>query len=146
MKCQIAQTRSFEPDSLFVARDNTTQKLNERFFLKRGNAHVAVNLTDIVCFYHQSKVVFALVANGSKYLAEKNLKELEQLLDPRVFFRVNRHSIINGRFIHSFRTINQVKVEIEMEFGSPPYHALVSQKRAAAFRKWLHSNYSASFI
>jgi DNA-binding LytR/AlgR family response regulator len=109
-----------------------------RVILKKGINHVAVNLEDVVCFYYESKVVFALTREGYKFISPESLTDLEGYLDQHMFFRVNRQSIINGRFIKSFRVYNQVKIRVELEVPSREYHVEVSQKRVARFRKWVY--------
>jgi DNA-binding LytR/AlgR family response regulator len=139
MDSRFAASRSFEHYPDYEVLENLMQDMNRKLFLKKGNAHIAINLRDIICFYYDSKIVFALVKNGSKYITEKNLTELQQQLHEKSFFRVNRRCIINGNFIRNFKTVNQVKVQVEMEFGSKEYQVLVSQKRVASFRKWVYT-------
>ncbi|MFL5740174.1 MAG: LytTR family transcriptional regulator DNA-binding domain-containing protein [Flavisolibacter sp.] len=110
---------------------------HKRVFFKKGSNHVAVKLLDIASFYYESQLVFALTREGKKFLVEKNLTELEKKLDKGIFFRANRRYIISSRLIRSFKTVDKVKVQVEMETSGKYFPVIVAQKRVSKFRKWI---------
>jgi DNA-binding LytR/AlgR family response regulator len=117
--------------------ESFTTDSNKKVFFKKGNIHIGVRLMDITCFYTESSIVFALTKDGLKCLAEKNLAELEAQLDNRIFFRANRKFIINGRHIKSFRTIDRVRIQVEIEVKSKQISVIIAQKRVSKFRNWI---------
>jgi DNA-binding LytR/AlgR family response regulator len=115
------------------------QSTNRKIILKRGTSHVACDLSAIILFFSDQKVVFALLQDGSKLLAATNLVCLEQHLNDR-FFRINRKCIINGDFISSFKTHEKIKVQVHLErLHDKAIILLVSQKRVTHFRKWVRT-------
>lgn len=76
----------------------------ERFPVKIGNEVFVVNVNEIAFFRISSGVIFAVTGDKKKYpLMEETLSALEQQLDTRQFFRVNRSDIVNIRFVRSVR-------------------------------------------
>ena len=59
-------------------------------------------------------VVEKLTKEGKKFLVNKNLKELEEELDPRKFYRANRKYIIHINYIKSYRAFDKIKILVEM--------------------------------
>ncbi|HEV7622205.1 MAG TPA: LytTR family DNA-binding domain-containing protein [Flavisolibacter sp.] len=116
-----------------------SEGIKKKLILRIGTSHMAVNFCDIVAFYFESKIVFAIINDGCKYIAEQNLLQLQEILNPNVFFRVNRKCIINGNYIKSFKTVNKVRLMIEMNNLSKDYSVLVSQKRASSFKQWVYN-------
>lgn len=78
---------------------------------------------------------------GERLSMSGTLEGLEKSLPADVFFRANRQVIIHVRAIKSFRPAENGKIEINcLPDVEPP---VVSQKKAAEFRKWLEQSYGA---
>ncbi len=60
------------------------------------------------CFA-DGKLCYAVDFNGTKYLLESNLSQLEEQLQPNNFYRINRHLLVNieavKKYIPGLRTI-----------------------------------------
>ena len=54
-----------------------------------------VKLTDLMLFKSVIKTTFTIDGNNNKYLVDKTLNELEEILITKHFFRVNRQIILN---------------------------------------------------
>ena len=82
-------------------------------------------------------MVFLHTKKGQKHIIDDSLDELEALLDPNVFFRINRtyiaplasiekiHSHFNGRLKIGLLNVDDNEI-------------FVSRARATAFKKWLN--------
>jgi two-component system LytT family response regulator len=126
--------QSYANLSRFV-RDHKKQRL----IVRKGTEHIALRLEEIVLFYTENKVVYALDNDGKKYLADHNLSELELTLDTASFFRANRQYIININYIRSFKTYEKVKVQIDLTIPELNHYIIVSQEMAPQFREWMHN-------
>lgn len=107
---------------------------------KRGNAFIPVQTVDLLLFHHNSGVTFATDKNGDKYIVDKSLVELEQLLDNNTFFRVNRKTILNIYSIKEFKSIEFGKILIQLK--QPDWikqEIVVSQVNAPLFKHWIHN-------
>ncbi len=75
--------------------------------------------------------------DGKKYISDKPLGDMEQELDPSIFFRVNRQYIINIGFVKSYKTYEKVKLRIDLTMPDLHHQIIVSQETAPCFRKWI---------
>jgi len=75
-------------------------------------------------------------ADGQRFSLSGTLDALEKTLSEPVFFRINRQTILHISAIRSFRAVANGKIEINSGFG-PAEPILVSQKKAAGFRRWI---------
>lgn len=73
-------------------------------------------------------------------MTDRNLSELEEKLDPSIFFRASRQYIINVDYIHSFKTYERAKIWVELKVRHPEHQIIVSQDTAPYFRKWIYES------
>jgi len=113
------------------------KKPKTRLLVKKGIENISIRISDIVIIYTESKLVYVLDKDGKKYMMDKNLAELEEELDPGVFFRVNRQYIINIGFVKSYKAYEKVKLQIDLTMPDLHHQIIVSQEMAPCFRKWI---------
>jgi DNA-binding LytR/AlgR family response regulator len=113
------------------------RRRKKRLLVKRGVENISLLLEDIVLFYTENKIVFVLDRVGKKYIAEKNLAELETELDDELFFRANRQYILNISFIKGFKTYEKVKLQVDLTMPELNHLIIISQETAPAFRRWI---------
>lgn len=111
----------------------------EKFIANFRNQWVPVNTRDIACF-SKEVVNYAILFNGEKYsLDYPSLDEVEELLDPKKFFRANRQFIVNLDAIQSVKPVENSKLIIYLK---EPNHKLVidtSRQKSPEFKKWLEN-------
>lgn len=73
----------------------TAKKYRERFLVPRGEQYQVVNSFSISHFEVDGKGSVAYLEDGSKICIPESLNELEGEMDPNMFFRCSRQSIIN---------------------------------------------------
>jgi DNA-binding LytR/AlgR family response regulator len=115
---------------------NYLGKKKSRIIVKKGYNFISLSLTDIVLFYTENLVVYALDQGGNKYIVDKNLNTLEEELDPGIFFRANRQYIVNVDFILGYKSYQRVKLFLTLK-NNVDHVIVVGQEKAKAFRKWL---------
>jgi DNA-binding LytR/AlgR family response regulator len=117
---------------------HSIKKRKARLLVQKGLENILLKLEDIVLFYTENKVVYVVDRFEKKYLTDSNLLELEEELDPQVFFRANRQYIININFIRSFRAYEKVKIKVDLNLSELNHCIIVSQETAPHFRKWIY--------
>jgi len=115
-----------------------SNRKKSRLIVKKGMENISLRLEDIVLFYTENKIVYVIDQGGKKYLAEKNLGELEEELDDSIFFRANRQYIININFVKGFKSFEKVKLQIDLIIPELNHCIIISQETAPAFRKWMY--------
>ena len=108
------------------------QKLS-RILVKIGYNLKIVQTDEVSCFYSENKIVY-LQTKERNYPTDFTLDELQELLDEKKFFRVNRQFIINSNFIKNIHTSPYYKVEMEFQ---PEEEITVSRDRVKDFKEWL---------
>jgi DNA-binding LytR/AlgR family response regulator len=113
------------------------EKKKKRMIVRKGNENILMKPEDITFFCSENKTVYAFDTAGKKYVADKNLCELEQQLDPDIFFRINRQHIVNVNFVKSYRTVEKVKLQVELKTPMIRSQMIISKETAPSFRKWI---------
>ncbi len=114
------------------------KKKKTRLLVKRGVVYISLLLNDIALIYTKDKLTYIMARDSKKYSVDKTLAELEEELDPSIFFRANRQYIVNLNFIRSFKAHQKVKLLVDMnvpELGEP---IVISQQVAPTFKKWMN--------
>ncbi len=113
-----------------------TQQYKQRFVLRIGEHMKIIEVPDIAYFYTENKANFIITREAKRYLADNTLDQLESMLDPKSFFRINRQFIISYSSIAEMFTYSKSRVLLKL---NPPskLDTVVSTERSAAFKAWL---------
>jgi len=115
----------------------TAKKNKSRIIVKKGTEFLSLKLEDIVYFFTEHKLVFAVDKDNRKFLCETNsLADIEDMLDEKKFFRANRKYIVNADYLTKFKSIDKSKINIELVLPLNE-EIIVSQENAAGFKKWI---------
>ncbi len=119
---------------LFI-KGNTTS-YQERIVVKYGQKIKTIEIINAAYFYTAEKVVFLCTKDGSNYPIDFNLDNLESMLDPKYFYRINRQFIINIGAIKEMFSYSKSRVKILLD---PPssIETIVSTDRSGKFKSWL---------
>ncbi|MES1221496.1 MAG: LytTR family DNA-binding domain-containing protein [Bacteroidota bacterium] len=128
-------SRHFSKQQQFIG---SLMKGKKRMVVKKGMMNVVLHLDDVVLFYTQNKIVYAIDKEGKKYMCDKNLAELETELSETGFFRANRQYLLNGEYIKGFKQYEKVKLMVDVEMEDHDHVIVVSQENASGFRRWVN--------
>jgi len=108
----------------------------ERFLVKQGHKFLSVPADRIAYFFSDERFIFFKTHDNQKFLLEYRIEQLEQVLSPLLFFRINRSLIIS---IPSVKEIhpwfgNRLKLQLS---PATDKEVIVSRKRVSAFKEWL---------
>lgn len=111
------------------------KKYKERFLALHRNTLVPVTQDEIAIFHKEELIYLHTLAN-EKYISEHHtLDEVEELLNPDVFFRVNRQYIIHVQSVGRVKTTHKgLTVQLK-----PPFNTEIdiSREKAVAFKDWV---------
>jgi Response regulator of the LytR/AlgR family len=111
-------------------------KYKERFIAHQGKMNVVVSQQNVACF--QKDALIYLVTSDKQQLVTdfETMDELEELLDPSLFFRANRQHFIQLNAVESYRADAYGKLQVKLK--APLQTTVdVSREKAAAFKAWL---------
>jgi two-component system, LytTR family, response regulator LytT len=113
-----------------------TGSFKERFLVKQGQRLLSIPVSQIAYFFSQERFIFFRTFDNQKFLLEYRIEQLENLLSPEFFFRVNRSFIISlptVKEIHAYFG-NRLKLYLS---PSADKDVIVSRKRVGDFKEWL---------
>lgn len=121
---------------LAAALAQRENRYQSRLLIRYGQTLKAVDIDSVAYFFVDSRVVSLKSFDGKLLPIDQNLDELEQMLNPKQFFRINRKVIINIRAIKSMHAYSRSRVHLSLE-PAMEIDSLVSTERSPNFKKWL---------
>lgn len=117
-------------------REQLQPEWRDRFLVTVGEHIRTVAVEEIAYFFADQKYVFLVRKDGSQHIVDFTLDLLEEELNPRSFFRINRKYLISLAAIRSM--VQWTKGRIKVELSPPPSEeTIVSVGRSPDFRNWL---------
>jgi len=116
-------------------QQSITKNYKTRFLVKKQDQLKAIESTNISYFYSEDKITFLQTAN-SKHIINYSLNDLEKMLNPNDFFRLNRKMITSFSAIQKIHKYFNGKLLIEL---SPTIadKVVISREKAIVFKEWL---------
>lgn len=119
-----------------VPADVKSRPVQSRFLVYMKNYLKSVEVNDVAFFYLENKSTYIVTGSGESFITNRSLNNLEEKLDPRRFFRINRSFIISYKSIERIepyfgnRLIVFLRPDLKMK-------ALVSREKVSDFKAWL---------
>ncbi len=123
-------------ESLLDGLEMSRRTHKTRFLVKNGDQLIPLGQEQVAYFYTANELACLVGRDGRQYLVDYSLEELETLIDPLQFFRLNRQFIAQvsaiQRIHHYFN--GKLKVELRPETAQ---EILISREKAPIFKAWL---------
>lgn len=130
---------SIDFESLMATIQGKDPGFKKRFLIQIGDKIRKVEVADVAYFFALEKGVYLRTKQGHTYPLEYTLDKLEGILDPSVFFRINRKYIVQMDSIKSMLAWSRSRVKLELTpTADDDMETIVSIDRAAAFKNWLN--------
>ena len=122
-------------DILEAIRDGK-KRYRKRFLVARGPAFFKLQVEEIAYFFSENRITTAVTFKNQNHVIDLPLESLEEELDPDVFFRANRQTIINIEAIRKIENYFGGKLKVLL---IPPFQfeVAVSRLKAMAFKQWV---------
>ena len=112
-----------------------TRLYKERFAVHIGRSVALISLADIAAFMKE-EIIYLLTTEGKKHITDyRSLDEIEELVDPSIFYRANRQCLVHLPAIESYRADHTSKLQLKLR--SFKDEITISKEKAAEFRDWL---------
>ncbi len=107
-----------------------------RLLIKLGQTIRVVNMNEAAYFYTENKITFVVTKESKRYPLDFSLEKVEELVDEKSFFRINRQFIVNIQSIKEMYAYSKSRVKLELV---PPcdLDTVVSTERSPVFKRWL---------
>ena len=107
-----------------------------RFLIKIGDQIKSIEVAEIAYFKAEDNIIFVRTRDGHKYIIDHTLEQLETMLDPELFFRLNRTFIVDIQSIKKVSKYFNSRLAIELE-PMDEDQVMVSRARVKEFMEWL---------
>jgi two-component system, LytTR family, response regulator len=112
-----------------------TKDYKNRFMVKLGDHIRSITAGQITLFYAEGRDVYLITTQSRKFIVDYTLETLGDLLDPAVFYRVNRSFILN---IHAIKDVmvysnSRLKITLTQDFDK---EIIVSREKVNDFKEW----------
>lgn len=107
-----------------------------RFFIKVGIKYQSIQVKDICCFFVEERNSFIRTKAGKTMDVDHSLDQLQKMVDPSLFFRVNRNVLVNINCIDEIigYSSNRLKIRLSSGLDNDP---IVSRDKVSEFKKWM---------
>ena len=119
-----------------LKKQNTPREFRSRFLVKQGQKLIPIDVDEIAYFFSEDSVSFFVNFQQVKYISDYSLEEIEQMLDPNLFFRISRQFIVGIKSIVQIHNYFNGKLKLELK-PMNEREITVSRERVSDFKVWM---------
>jgi DNA-binding LytR/AlgR family response regulator len=152
-KSSVSSTKAATENSVVPALDAATlaaliQQLRQpapvasykaQFVVRVGEHLKVVPVEQVAYFFSLEKTTLLQSTDGRKYVVDYTMEQLESLLDPGQFFRLNRAYLARQAAIHDIIHYTNSRLQTILKPAPPESEGpvLVSREKVSVFKSWL---------
>ena len=122
--------------SLLQALQPQQTSYKSRFLVKGNDKLIPVAASDIAYCYTAQDIVYLMRHNGRKHSIDFKMDQLEELLDPAQFYRVNRQFLCQITAIDQVHPYFNGRLKLLIS-PAPAEEVIVSRDKAKPLKDWL---------
>jgi two-component system response regulator LytT len=107
-----------------------------RFLVTYRDGYKSIDVADIDFVYSEFKTSHLFLKNSTTIPIPQTMEELEEELDPDIFFRANRQFFIRAESIKSIANYFNAKLKIQLK-ADPEREVIISREKAPFFKQWM---------
>ena len=111
------------------------KNFKKRFMVKLGEHIRSVATEKIAYFFAEGRTVYLITQQGKKFIIDYKMEDLTELLDPSLFFRLNRSFIVNIHAINDVVVFSNSRLKVITTQESPK-EMIVSREKVSDFKDW----------
>ena len=110
-----------------------------QFVVRVGEHLKVVPVEQVAYFFSLEKTTLLQSTDGRKYVVDYTMEQLESLLDPTQFFRINRAYLARQTAIHDIIHYTNSRLQTILKPAPPESEGpvLVSREKVSVFKSWL---------
>jgi two-component system, LytTR family, response regulator LytT len=131
---------SIDFEALLATLQGGEPEYKKRFLIQIGEKIKRVDVADVAYFFALEKGVYLRTTQGNTYPVEFTLDKLEGMVNPAIFFRINRKYMVHIDAIKNMVAWSRSRVKLELTpKADDEMETIVSIDRAGEFKKWLNA-------
>lgn len=115
--------------------DNSSKNYKNRFMVKLGEHIRSITIEEISFFFADGRDVYLVTNQQRKFIIDYTLESLDEILDPKVFYRVNRSYILNIASIQDVVVYSNSRLKIT-PLVKWEKEIIVSRDKVNDFKQW----------
>ena len=119
-----------------LAGTKVSKSYKTRFIVKIADKIKTIPTEEILLFYSLEKATYLLTTANRSYCIDYALDQLETMLDPDLFFRMNRKYIVSVKACSNITAWSNSRLKIQID-GLKDHELIVARERVQDFREWL---------
>jgi len=135
-KSSVSRPGKIENDAIAFALSQLTNTFKSRFLVKIGEHLKMIDVNEIAMFTSIEKSTYIKTFSKRDYGVDFTLDQVEGLVDPQCFFRINRKCIINLKAIRDIIAYSNSRLNLKLDFSTNE-DLVVSRERVEDFKRWL---------
>jgi len=112
-------------------------QFKSRFLIKIGDKYRSVPIGEISHFHINERSVFLSDFQGKDYGIDYSLEQLQTMVDPRKFFRINRECIVNIESISLMYSYSSSRLQLTLKNMEKSDLFVVSRDKVSEFKRWI---------
>lgn len=119
-----------------LQKNSSAKEYRKRFLVKHLQKLVSIDVMTICCFYYEDRVTLFKTIDGKNYILDYSMDEVEDMIDPACFFRINRGLIVALQSVDQIQPYFGNRLAIKLK---PAYEkeSIVSREKVNAFKIWM---------
>jgi DNA-binding LytR/AlgR family response regulator len=123
-------------ESLVDTLLGSVKKYKTCFLVKFRDQLIPVQQKQISYFYYHKRLVCLVQRDGKQHLVDHTVEALSELLDPALFFQINRQFIVHILAVSRIHTHFNGSLKLQLA-PKTEEEVIVSRDRTKAFKEWL---------
>lgn len=137
----IEKAKHFSPglvlEKILSISNSASEKIyKSRFMVKVGDKIKSIPVDEILVFYIQEKATFIHTTDKRNYCIDYALDQLEPMLDPMTYFRINRKYIVSIQACTNILAWTNSRLRLKIDGIDDP-DIVVARERVQDFKNWL---------
>ncbi len=109
----------------------------KRFLVTRRDKIKSLTIDQIAFFEGEDRYVYLINREGNRFIVDYKLSDLEEILDPAIFFRLNRSFIAHFDAIDSISSVSKSRLKVDL-LPKAKRDIVVSSANTKHFKAWLN--------
>ena len=127
---------AFDMGMIQKAMEMMTKNYKERFVVKIGEHIHTIATADTAYFFSQEKATYLQTLERNRFIIDYTLEQLEALVDPDRFFRINRKYLVSLEAVKDIVTYSNSRLRLILKH-TDDMDAIVSRDKVQEFKRWL---------
>jgi DNA-binding LytR/AlgR family response regulator len=123
-------------EHLLQSMQKKEPEYKSRFLVSIGSRLKTIETKDIQYFFSADKITFLVTKENQRFPIDYSLDKMAVMLDPKVFYRINRQMTVKLDAINNIHVFSKGKIKLDLTPATKE-DVFVSMDKVVEFKEWL---------